>query len=120
MGERVLSMTQNRDGSMMQSVQIETEKISRTLMRRLPIYLAHLKSLPEEEDNISATTIARNLGMGHVMVRKDLAKISVEGRCRTGRSRKRLIQDIEGYLEFCSDFPKDSDFFGCQKQGKTV
>ena len=37
--------------------------------------------------------------MGHVLVRKDLAKISDEGRCRTGRSRMKLIQDIEGYLE---------------------
>lgn len=83
---------------------MESAKISRTLLKRLPVYLNHLKSLPEEDDNISATTIARNLGMGHVLVRKDLAKISVEGRCRTGRSRKRLIQDIEGYLDTYAGF----------------
>ena len=81
---------------------METVKVSRTLLRRLPIYLDHLKNLPGEEDNISATTIARDLGLGHVLVRKDLAKISVEGRCRTGRSRKQLIQDIEGFLESCA------------------
>jgi hypothetical protein len=34
-----------------------------------------------------------------VLVRKDLAKVSIEGRCPTGRSRKQLIQDIEDYLE---------------------
>ena len=79
---------------------MEQVSISRALLRRLPVYLDHLKSIPGEDGNISATTIARNLGMGHVMVRKDLAKISVEGRRRTGRSRKQLIQDIEGYLEF--------------------
>lgn len=81
---------------------METVKVSRTLLRRLPIYLDHLKNLPGEEDNISATTIARDLGLGHVLVRKDLAKISVEGRRRTGRSRKQLIQDIEGFLESCA------------------
>ena len=79
---------------------MESAKISRTLLKRLPVYLEHLKSLPGEEDNISATAIARNLGMGHVLVRKDLAKISDGGRCRTGRSRQKLIRDIEGYLNF--------------------
>ena len=83
---------------------METVKISRTLLKRLPIYLDHLKNLPGEDGNISATTIARDLGLGHVLVRKDLAKVSEEGRCRTGRSRKRLIRDIEGYLEFCSSW----------------
>ena len=83
---------------------MESVKISRPLLRRLPVYLDHLKRLPEEDSNISATTIARELGLGHVMVRKDLAKISVEGRCRTGRSRKQLIHDIEAYLLACEEF----------------
>ena len=78
---------------------MESAKISRTLLKRLPVYLAHLKNLPGEDDNISATTIARDLGLGHVLVRKDLAKISVEGRRRTGRSRQQLIRDIEGCLD---------------------
>lgn len=80
---------------------METVKISRTLLKRLPIYLDHLKNLPGEVVNISATTIARDLGLGHVLVRKDLAKVSDEGRCRTGRSRQQLIQDIEVFLEIC-------------------
>ena len=109
MGERVLTMTQYANGSRKQDVYMGTEKVSRTLLRRLPIYLEHLKSLPGEDGNISATTIARDLGMGHVMVRKDLAKISVEGRCRTGRSRKRLIQDIEDFLESYYDFESCSE-----------
>lgn len=77
-------------------------KISKALLKRLPVYLNHLKSLPGENRNISATAIARALGLGHVQVRKDLAKISGEGRCRTGRSRDQLIQDIEKYLDFTS------------------
>jgi len=81
---------------------METTKISRKLLQRLPLYLKHLKALPESSDQISATAIAEALGLGHVQVRKDLAKVSVEGRCRTGRSREQLIADIEKYLDFTS------------------
>ena len=88
-------------------------KISKTLLKRLPLYLDHLKSLPGEVCNISATTIARDLGLGHVLVRKDLAKISVEGRRRTGRSRIQLIHDIEEYLDACADPMEDTDFCDC-------
>lgn len=79
---------------------MESNKISRKLLKRLPVYLNYLKSLPGEDENISATAIAAALGMGHVQVRKDLAKVAHEGRCRTGRSRDQLICDIESYLDF--------------------
>ena len=88
---------------------MDSVKVSRTLLKRLPIYLEHLKSIPGEDGNISATTIARDLGLGHVLVRKDLAKVSVEGRRRTGRSRQRLIQDIEGFLESCAVVSDDAE-----------
>ena len=78
---------------------MEPVKISERLLKRLPVYLEHLKSLPGEDGNISATTIAAALGLGHVLVRKDLAIISGEGRRRTGRARKQLIRDIEDFLE---------------------
>ena len=81
---------------------MESSKISRKLLKRLPIYLNYLKSLPGEDQNISATTIANALGLGHVQVRKDLAKVAHEGRRRTGRSRDLLIQDIEEYLDFAT------------------
>lgn len=81
---------------------MENTKVSRKLLQRLPVYLNYLKSLPEGTGNISATAIAGALGLGHVQVRKDLAKVSHEGRCRTGRSRQQLIQDIEIYLDFAS------------------
>ncbi|MBO7251850.1 MAG: redox-sensing transcriptional repressor Rex [Oscillospiraceae bacterium] len=81
---------------------METAKISRRMLQRLPLYLNYLKNLPEDADNISATAIAAALGLGHVMVRKDLAKVAHEGRRRTGRSRKQLIQDIESYLDHTS------------------
>lgn len=81
---------------------MDSTKISRTLLRRLPLYLNYLKSLPGEDCNISATAIAGALGLGDVQVRKDLAKISNEGRRRTGRSRDQLIRDIEKYLDCTS------------------
>lgn len=81
---------------------MEPVKISRTLLKRLPIYLNYLKTMPGQDCNVSATAIANALGLGHVQVRKDLAKISIEGRRRTGRSRDQLIRDIEKYLDFTS------------------
>ena len=81
---------------------METTKISRKLLNRLPAYLDYLRTLPEDSGNISATAIARALGLGEVQVRKDLAKVAHEGRCRTGRSRKQLIWDIEQYLAFAA------------------
>lgn len=77
---------------------MDTIKVSRALLKRLPVYLYYLKSLPGEDHNISATAIANALGFGDVQVRKDLAKISDAGRCRTGRSRDQLIRDIEQHL----------------------
>lgn len=81
---------------------MDTTNISRKLLNRLPLYLDYLKSLPEEDTHVSATTIAAALGLGHVQVRKDLAKVSHEGRCRTGRLREALIRDLEIYLEQAS------------------
>ena len=80
---------------------METAKISKKLLKRLPGYLAHLKSLPENT-NVSATSMAKALGLGDVQVRKDLAKVSEAGRRRTGRGREQLIRDIERYLDFAA------------------
>ena len=82
---------------------METNKVSKKLLNRLPIYLDYLKSLPDECKNISATVMARELHLGDVQVRKDLAKVSMAGRRRTGRSRQQLIRDIESYLDLTTD-----------------
>lgn len=82
---------------------MESTKVSKKLLNRLPGYLTHLKSLPQEAANVSATSIAKALGLGEVQVRKDLAKISHTGRRRTGRCREQLIRDIESYLNFASE-----------------
>lgn len=83
---------------------METAKISRTLLDRLPRYLEYLKQLSEEDATVSATSIAAALNTGEVQVRKDLARIAGEGRCRTGRFRNQLIATIETFLDesFCT------------------
>ena len=82
---------------------METNQVSRKLLKRLPAYLNYLKALPEDLENVSATVIAKDLGLGDVQVRKDLAKVSHTGRKRTGRSREQLIEDIENYLDFATE-----------------
>ena len=82
---------------------MEPNKFSKKMLKRLPLYLNHLKSMPEQSENISATALAKALGLGDVLVRKDLAKVSHAGRQRTGRSREQLILDIENYLDFASE-----------------
>ena len=82
---------------------METNKVSKKLLKRLPIYLNYLKRLPDTVENVSATVMAKDLGLGDVQVRKDLAKVSDTGRRRTGRLRTQLIQDIEEYLDFVTE-----------------
>ena len=81
---------------------MESKRVSKTLLSRLPMYLSHLKSLPENTANISATALAKALGLGDVLVRKDLAKVSSGGRRKTGYLRENLIRDIEDYLDINS------------------
>lgn len=80
---------------------MENKKISKFVLKRLPGYLAYLKSLPDTApDHISATTLANALGMGQVQVRKDLAIVSDGGRPKIGYQRRALINDIEQFLGY--------------------
>lgn len=97
---------------------MESTKVSKKLLNRLPGYLSYLKALPKESENVSAAAIARALGLGEVQVRKDLAKISHTGRRRTGRSREQLILDIENYLDFAAD--TGTIIVGTGKLGKAL
>lgn len=82
---------------------MEPKKVSKAMLGRLPGYLNYLKSLPEDSHvNISARTMANALGLGDVLVRKDLAKVSDGGRCKTGHQKDVLIRDIEDFLDYNS------------------
>ena len=97
---------------------MESEKIPKKLLMRLPVYLNYVKSLPDTMQNISATQMARALGLGDVMVRKDLAKVSSGGRRKLGYVREKLITDIERFL----DVPVSTDaiVIGAGKLGQAL
>jgi redox-sensing transcriptional repressor len=81
---------------------MEPKKFSKKLLKRLPAYLDYLKSLPEDVENVSATTMAKSLELGEVQVRKDLACVSGAGRQKVGRPRKQLIGEIESFLNLAT------------------
>lgn len=67
-------------------------------LQRLPVYLNYLKSLPSDRLYISSGAIAEALGMGEVLVRKDLAFTAATGRPRVGYAVGELISALEDYL----------------------
>ena len=73
--------------------------ISLQLYNRLTKYLFYLENLKEEApETISATTIAKELNLNDVQVRKDLASISDGGKPRVGYVTKELTADISHFL----------------------
>ncbi len=95
---------------------MEEKKVSKSVLKRLPGYLAYLKSLPEDGPaHISATSLANALGMGEVQVRKDLAIVSDGGRPKIGYLRESLITDIEQFLGY--DNTTDAVLIGAGKLG---
>lgn len=98
---------------------MERKEISKAVLKRLPGYLAYLKSLPRDASAyISATTLANALGMGEVQVRKDLAMVSDGGRPKLGYLREHLIDDIEQFLGY--DNTTDAVLIGAGKLGQAL
>ena len=80
---------------------MERKEISKAVLKRLPGYVAYLRSLPADSSPyISATALANALGMGEVQVRKDLAAVSSGGKPKVGYHRESLIDDIEQFLGY--------------------
>lgn len=98
---------------------MERKEISKSVLKRLPGYLAYLKSIPDSASpNISATALANALGMGEVQVRKDLAMVSDGGRPKIGYCRESLIEDIEQFLGY--DNTTDAVLIGAGKLGQAL
>ena len=98
---------------------MERKEVSKSVLKRLPAYLAYLKSIPEgAAPNISATALANALGMGEVQVRKDLAMVSDGGRPKIGYNRMALIDDIEQFLGY--DNTTDAVLIGAGKLGQAL
>lgn len=95
------------------------KKISKSVLKRLPGYVAYLKSIQDPETPyISATALANALGMGEVQVRKDLAMVSDGGRPKIGYLRENLIKDIEQFLGY--DNTTDAVLIGAGKLGQAL
>lgn len=98
---------------------MERKEISKSVLKRLPGYLAYLKSIPDgSSPYISATALANALGMGEVQVRKDLAMVSDGGRPKIGYQREALIDDIEQFLGY--DNTTDAVLIGAGKLGQAL
>lgn len=74
--------------------------VSPAVIERLPTYLNYLRSIPADIVNISSASIARALGLGEVLVRKDLAAICDIGKPKVGYCVTELICVIEGFLGY--------------------
>ena len=98
---------------------MERKDLSKSVLKRLPIYLGYLKSLPKDTATyISATALANALGMGEVQVRKDLAQVSDGGRPKIGYLRESLIDDINQFLGY--DNTTDAVLVGAGKLGQAL
>ncbi len=97
----------------------ERPVISKHALQRLVQYLTHLKNLPANApEHISATTIAEALGLNQVQVRKDLACVAEGGKPRVGYVRKKLLRDIEHFLNY--DNLTDAVVVGVGNLGKAL
>lgn len=72
--------------------------VSRATMGRIPIYLKYLRNARHHSENISATVLAKALGLGEVQVRKDLGAVSGAGRPKTGYNVAELIASLEKFF----------------------
>ena len=98
---------------------MQKKEVSKSVLKRLPAYLAYLKRIPADASpNISATALANALGMGEVQVRKDLALVSDGGRPKIGYNRLALIDDIEQFLGY--DNTTDAVLVGAGKLGRAL
>lgn len=98
---------------------MERKELSKAVLKRLPIYLSYLQSLPQGSAvHISATTLANALGMGEVQVRKDLAMVSDGGRPKIGYHRENLMEDISQFLGY--DNTTDAILVGAGKLGQAL
>jgi len=98
---------------------VQRNEISKSVLKRLPGYLAYLKNMPEDAPaHISATALANALGMGEVQVRKDLALVSDGGRPKIGYLRESLVEDIEQFLGY--DNTTDAVLIGAGKLGRAL
>lgn len=77
---------------------MKEKEISRATIGRVPLYLNYLKEMEHKTQYISATSLAKALGLGEVRVRKDLGALSGAGKPKTGYDVGELILTLEKIL----------------------
>lgn len=94
--------------------------ISIFTLQRMPVYLNYLRTLPVSEGGsyISSGAIASALGLGEVLVRKDLAFTDCVGRPKVGYVRDELIKGLEDFL--CCNEIKRAVVVGVGGLGKAL
>ena len=98
---------------------MESVSVPKATLGRIPRYLNFLRGLSSAKvPYISATTISKELQLGEVQVRKDLAIISGAGRPRLGYETEELI----GKLEYCLGYNRltAAVLVGAGKLGKAL
>jgi redox-sensing transcriptional repressor len=98
---------------------MQQKSVSKSVLKRLPGYLAYLRNMPADSSPyISATALANALGMGEVQVRKDLAAVSDGGRPKVGYLRANLIEDMEQFLGY--DYTNNAVLIGAGRLGMAL
>lgn len=98
---------------------MSNQKIPESVLARLPVYLHYLKSLGvKRSDTISSAAIAKNLKLGEVQVRKDLALVSGAGKPKIGYYATELIEHIE--IALGSEKCTNAVIVGAGKLGKAL
>lgn len=89
-------------------------------LQRMPVYLNYLRTLPDDGTNvyISSGAIAQALGLGEVLVRKDLAYTGCAGRPKVGYPRNELIAALESFL--CVHDSKSAVIVGAGGLGRAL
>ena len=68
---------------------MQSKTVSRKLLKRLPLYLNYLKSLPEDFQNVSATAMAKALEVEITDLMKDLPVVEPAEPVKASGKKKR-------------------------------
>ncbi len=88
-------------------------------IRRLPWYLAYLKSLKNQgESHVSSTTIAKVINVTSTQIAKDLSHLNISGKTRVGYDVNELVDVLEDFLGF--NTKRTSVLFGVGSLGAAL
>ena len=90
--------------------------VSKATLGRLPMYLQFIRGMSAEK--VSATQIAKGLGLGEVQVRKDLASVCAAGLPKVGYPVAALRRDMEKALK--TNAPTCAIVVGAGKLGSAL